>query len=59
MLAHHRFLYDGMERRGLERNSAFVPDLWIGVWIGMSASPCSGPIIMSGSHTSIYIYSKG
>ena len=23
---------------------------WIGVWIGMSARPCSGPFILTGSH---------
>ena len=26
------------------------PELWIGVWIGMCARPCSGPFILSGSH---------
>ena len=25
------------------------PELWIGVWIGMCARPCSGPFILSGS----------
>ena len=27
-----------------------VPDLWIGVWIGMPVSPCSGLTILSRSH---------
>ena len=26
------------------------PELWIGVWIGMCARPCSGPFILSSSH---------
>ena len=26
------------------------PELWIRVWIGMCARPCSGPLILSGSH---------
>ena len=26
------------------------PELWIGVWIGMCARPCSTPFILSGSH---------
>ena len=29
-----------------------VPDLWIGVWIGMCVSLCSRPIILTGSHIS-------
>ena len=35
-------VWDGI--RGL------VPDLWIGVWIGMSVAPCFGPVKLSGSH---------
>ena len=46
--AQHHF--SGIAFDGLERNSGLDPELWIGVWIGMCAHPCSGPVILSGSH---------
>ena len=51
----HSMVWNGGVWNGIR---GLDPELWIGVWIGMCARPCSGPFILSGSHvdlTNIYI----
>ena len=43
----HSMIWNGGVWNGIR---GLDPELWIGVWIGMCACPCSGPFILSGSH---------
>ena len=43
----HSMVWNGGVWNGIR---GLDPELWIGVWIGMCARPCSGPFILSGSH---------
>ena len=46
----HSMVWNGGVWNGIR---GLDPELWIGVWIGMCARPCSGPFILSGSHMMI------
>ena len=43
----HSMVWNGGVWNGIR---GLDPELWIGVWIGMCARPCSGRFILSGSH---------
>ena len=43
----HSMVWNGGVWNGIR---GLDPELWIGVWSGMCARPCSGPFILSGSH---------
>ena len=47
----HSMVWNGGVWNGIR---GLDPQLWIGVWIGMCARPCSGPLILSGSHIITY-----
>ena len=42
----HSMVWNGGVWNGIR---GLDPELWIGVWIGMCARPCSGTLILSGS----------
>ena len=46
----HSMVWNGGVWNGIR---GLDPELWIGVWIGMCARPCSGPFILSGSPVAI------
>ena len=43
----HSMVWNGGVWNGMRGRD---PELWIGVWIGMCARPCSGLFILSRSH---------
>ena len=50
-------LHSMVRNRGVWNGSRGLDaELWIGVWIGMCARPCSGPFILSGAHIRIRDY---
>ena len=52
----HSMVWNGGVWNGIR---GLDPELWIGVWIGMCARPCSGPFILSGSHMYIDVFCLG
>ena len=51
----HSMVWNGRVWNGIR---GLDPELWMGVWIGMCARPCSGPFILSSSHISPLDYSS-